>query len=82
MGFVTQTTSIDIAVNYRSRYRLRLGRGEGLTGLQWFSTVASGATRGPWVTSAAFLNELVTGQAGYLVHAMLMHLHLVVTGAT
>ena len=79
MGFVAQPTSIDIAVNNCGRYRLRLGRSECLTGLQWFSTVASGATRGSWVASSALLNKLVTRQAGDLVHAMLMHLHFVVT---
>jgi len=82
MGFVAQPTSINVAVDYRGRYRLRLGRGECLTGLQWLSTVASGATRGPWVASVALLKELVTRQAGDLVHAMLMHLHLVVTCST
>jgi len=50
-----------------------------MTGLQWFSTVASRATRGLWVASATLLYELVTRQAGDLVHAMLMHRHLVVT---
>ena len=82
MGFVAQPTSIYIAVDHCTRYRLRLGRGECLTGLQWFSTVASGATRGSWVASAALLDKLVTGEAGDLVHAMLMHLHLIVTGST
>ena len=82
MGFVAQPTSIYIAVDHCSRYRLRLGRSECLTELQWFSTVASGATRGSWVASAALLDKLVTGEAGDLVHAMLMHLHLIVTGST
>jgi hypothetical protein len=76
MRFVTQATGVDVAVQDLSGNRFGFGGHQRLSSNLFLSAVARGAAGSPGVASTAFLDELMTRQAGYFGHAMLVHLHL------